>query len=106
MHGLGYYDNVVTTVQHNWNDIYNMYRNSHHAAAAPEVEATETGMPQYSAVWRYQPKSVPQAVRMGKAIVRGARPAQGSVPPSPAGPPAVKRPVLKRTVSMSGQRAS
>ncbi|WP_327582305.1 hypothetical protein OHA25_41125 [Nonomuraea sp. NBC_00507] len=68
--GLGYYNNVVTTVQHNWNDIYNMYRNSHHTAAATEADTVVTGIPRYSAVWHYQPKSVAQAVRMGKAIVR------------------------------------
>ena len=29
--GLGYYSgSTYTTVQHNWNDIYNMYRRSHH----------------------------------------------------------------------------
>lgn len=28
--GKGYYNNLNYTVQHNWNDIYNMYRYSHH----------------------------------------------------------------------------
>ena len=28
--GAGYYNNLYTTVQHNWTDIYNMYRYSHH----------------------------------------------------------------------------
>ncbi|GIV98058.1 MAG: hypothetical protein KatS3mg057_2715 [Herpetosiphonaceae bacterium] len=28
--GMGYYNNIYYTVPHNWNDIYNMYRYSHH----------------------------------------------------------------------------
>lgn len=28
--GMGYYNNLYYTVQHNWTDIYNMYRYTHH----------------------------------------------------------------------------
>lgn len=28
--GMGYFNNIYYTVQHNWNDIYNMYRYTHH----------------------------------------------------------------------------
>jgi hypothetical protein len=28
--GMGYYNNLYYTVQHNWNDIYNKYRYTHH----------------------------------------------------------------------------
>ncbi|MEU7839235.1 hypothetical protein [Nonomuraea sp. NPDC049129] len=67
--GMGYYNNLTNTVQHNWNDISAMYRTSHHTAA---VEGTETigGPPQYAAIWRSQPRSLSQAVRMGSAVVR------------------------------------
>ncbi|MFD1542807.1 hypothetical protein [Nonomuraea guangzhouensis] len=67
--GLGYYNNVTTTVAHNWSDISSMYRTSHHASLLEGTEAV-AGPPQYSAVWRYQPRSVAQAVRMGTSVVR------------------------------------
>jgi hypothetical protein len=62
--GLGYYNNLTYTVQHNWTDIYNMYINPHFAGATVAPSA------QFVPVWRYHPTSAPQAARMGDSVVR------------------------------------
>lgn len=70
--GLGYYSSTTYyTGPHNWNDIYNVYRYSHHSAA-PAVQGTNASdKPTAFAVWAYNPKSLGELKSLAKDIVMG-----------------------------------
>lgn len=90
--GLSYYNNLTTTVPHNWNDINSMYSFAGTASVQGLTAAPGT---RYFASWRYRAGSVRQAARMGSKAVRATvvnvRPGADIVVPAAGEPGGVNR---------------